>query len=115
MNIHFRTALFLGICVAALSGCTKKLDGSQVEENIKTNMKAQTGTEMKSVECPKDIEAKSGATFECKAAATSGEDIVVLVTQDDDQGKFTWKVKTVNGKAPTAGASAAPATSASPG
>jgi hypothetical protein len=105
-SVFLACALVLGSL--ALTGCKTKIDGSKVEDAIKSGVKEKVGAEMKSVTCPKDVEAKAGDSFECKGSAATGEELVFLVTEKDDQGNVDWKVKSVNGQIAPAAASAGP-------
>ncbi len=85
--------LVAACCVAAIVGaCTKTLDTSGVETQLKTKIEQQLGETVTTVDCPDDIPVQAGATFRCTATAPSGAPSTVEVTQTDDQGHLTWKI-----------------------
>jgi hypothetical protein len=79
-------ALMLG------AGCTPKLDTNQLELELKTQIEEQLGASDVTVECPADISAEAGATFECTASDLGGRSFVVTVTQSDDEGNVSWAI-----------------------
>ena len=65
-------------------GCSKpKLDDAKLTELIKSALK-NANQEAKSIDCPKDIEQKEGATFECTGETVSGMKFIVKGTQKED-------------------------------
>ncbi len=65
-------------------GCAKpKLDDAKLTELIKSALK-NANQESKSINCPKDIEQKEGATFECTGETVSGLKFVVKATQKEE-------------------------------
>lgn len=95
-----------------LVGCKGKIDGEKVEGAIRSGMLEKLKVEMKSLSCPKDLEAKAGGEFECTGEAKDGDKLVFAINQTDDQGNINWKLKSANGEAVGAG-SASPSASAS--
>jgi len=77
---------------AVLAGCTSQLDTDKAEREIKKGIAEQTGVEVKSVECPDEVETEEGDTFECTAVAESGDEVSVKVTQTDDEGNVNWEL-----------------------
>lgn len=107
-------ALIGAILALSLGGCTPKIDGEKAEAAIKTGFKTQTGQELKTLTCPRDVVAKANATFPCKGQTTDGTDVVITVTIKDEAGNVAWEVTSVGGQtgsaAPTPeGQKAAPA------
>ncbi len=83
---------------AVLTGCTKTIKESDVESKITTNLAGQmTGTKIE-VDCPGGKEAKKGETFTC-AAKIGGRDAAVAVRLLDDEGRFSFSVRS-QGQAP---------------
>jgi hypothetical protein len=67
------------------AACTPTLDTEGLEEQISSLLEERGGPTVTSVDCPEDVEAEAGGTFECTA---TGEDDawLVRVTQVDDEG-----------------------------
>ena len=77
----------------ALAGCGEKtLDVSQIEEQITPEVESQTGAKDVQVDCPDDVEAEKGGTFECDLSAQGGIEASVNVTQEDDEGNVSWEL-----------------------
>jgi Domain of unknown function (DUF4333) len=80
-------------CLAAFAGgCTKTLDSSGVESQVKAAIEERLGESRMTVDCPDDIEVKAGATFTCTATDPSGTTATIEVTQTDDHGHLTWTI-----------------------
>lgn len=71
----------------ALAGCTKHLDMPKISEMLKDRVQKDTGATVKSVDCPKEREAKAGDSFDCKVTIEGGP-VVVSLKQTDDQGNL---------------------------
>ena len=76
----------------ATTGCRTTIDTENLEEQIAQGLKAQTGVTAESVNCPEDVEAEAGATFECTAEAEGGGMATITVTQVDDKGNVRWEL-----------------------
>ncbi len=94
----------------SFAGCKPRIDGEKAETAIKAGVKAQTGEDLKSLTCPRDLEAKADATFECKGLSSEGAVVIITVTIKDTDGNVAWKLTSVGGQtAPDGSAKAAPA------
>jgi hypothetical protein len=83
--------------VAALgfAGCgDKKLDTDKLEGKVEDGVAAQTGTKIKSVECPSDVKAEKGNTFTCDITAVNGQTGKVTITQTDSDGNVRYELNT---------------------
>lgn len=78
-----------------LGGCTAQIDAAGLEQQIKDELAGQTGVAPSSVDCPDDVAAEAGGTFECTAVADDGTVATITVTQTDDQGNLRWEVTEV--------------------
>lgn len=76
----------------ALGGCAQKLDTRKIESEVKKELADKTGTQIASVDCPGDVEAKKGDTFRCTATAAGGERVPIEVIQEDAKGTVRWRV-----------------------
>jgi len=81
-------------CVAILAGsaCSKTLDMPDLEAQIKDGIEEQVDVSISAVDCPDEVEAETGATFECKAEVSDGSSATVEVTQTDDEGNVDWVI-----------------------
>ena len=79
-------ALFLG-------ACSKTIDIPKVESEIKSGILTQTGISVLSVDCPDEVDAEEGNTFECTAVGEDGSTATVEVTQTSDEGDIRWEVQ----------------------
>jgi len=100
-----RTARVLATLVLAVLAvaCTKTLKIDQLESSLQGQIEDQLETSGVTVDCPDDVKAETGATFECTGTMSNGDTLTIRVTQKDDNGNVTWKV-----------VDASPAASASP-
>jgi len=89
-----------GIVAAAASGCSvsfssggttlKKDDVVNDVQNFMTQQLPDLPA-TKSIDCPGDVEAKAGTTFECTATLTNGQDVTIplqVKTASDDHGSI---------------------------
>ena len=76
----------IALVALAAAGCgTKTLDQGD-EVDLVNKQLASQDLKAKSVECPDDVEAKEGETFNCDVTLTNG-----------NTGTYTIKVENVNG------------------
>ena len=76
-----------------LGACSKTLEMDEVESQITTGIEEQTGATVAEIECPEEVEAKEGDTFECSVRGEDGSEATVEVTQTSDDGAITWILK----------------------
>jgi hypothetical protein len=69
----------VAVLAVLLAGCTEKLDSSDAEAKLKD----QLGARAKAVDCPGDIEVKTGKKFTCTLTDPSGAKSKLPVTIDD--------------------------------
>ena len=84
-------ALLLVLAVAA-AACSKTLKIDELEPQLANQLNTQLETTGITVDCPSDVKAETGATFECTATLPNGDTITIDVTQKDDNGNVAWKV-----------------------
>ena len=76
-----------------LAACGKTtIDTGSAEDSISDNIQKQLGQKPKSVDCPDDIEAKKGGTFQCKVTASNGSTATIKAVQTDDNGHFNFSI-----------------------
>jgi uncharacterized protein DUF4333 len=84
-----RAGLLLAALVAlVLAGCgvEKTLDTDKAENDIESAIELQTGADVNSVECPKDVKAEKGGKFTCEATAADGTKATIHLTQTSEGG-----------------------------
>jgi hypothetical protein len=74
-----------GLLIAGCGGNT--LDSSSAEKSI-SKVFAQSGHPTKSVNCPDNIDAKKGKTFDCTITLSNGQSVKAHAVQTDDNGHF---------------------------
>ena len=80
------TLIALLALAALVAGCgTKTLKKGEIEGFVEKTAKEQ-GVAVDSVDCPDDVEAKKGESFECKVKATGGKEADISVQQTSDDG-----------------------------
>ena len=82
-------------CVVGLAACgvgTKSIKGSEVEKQISDKIFEQRQARAKSIDCPKELEAKKGKKYECTLTAPNGDQLPVAVEMTDDNGKYKFEV-----------------------
>jgi len=81
-------ALVAVIAVVALAaaGCGTKTIDQGDEVDLVHKQLAQDNLKAKSVECPDDVEAKEGNTFECDVTLTNGDTGVYTITIESVSG-----------------------------
>jgi hypothetical protein len=83
----------VAVLAVAAAGCTKTLDTDGLEGELKSQLEAEMSTTIATVDCPADVEAKAGESFECTAEdEESGATFTIRVTQSDDQGNVDWEI-----------------------
>lgn len=75
----------VAVVALALAGCSKTLDQGD-EVDLVNKQLAQDNLKAKSVECPDDVEAKEGNTFECDVTLTNGDTGVYTITIESVSG-----------------------------
>ena len=97
-------SIALATCVLlAIAGCSKKVDSDSVEKQVVTKVE-QAFPEATSVKanCPSDIEAKKGKSFNCTVTLNGQQtDIKVGITNVKDKN-FTFALKPTQAIVPTA-------------
>jgi Domain of unknown function (DUF4333) len=73
------------------SSAVEMLDTDGLEQELKQQIESQTGTKMRTVDCP-TVELEAGASFDCVAEDRSDTTYTIVVTQRDDQGNVDWEV-----------------------
>src|SRR5688500_5401187 len=87
----YRTRVALLIVPLLFASCStsKTLEAEDLNEQIAAELQDTFEIEA-TFDCPEDIEAEEGATFECTAEDTAGTSLPVRVTQTDGDGNVDW-------------------------
>lgn len=87
-----RTAGCLGLAalglatLALLTGCGETvIDSQKTEELLEAELPKSLGKKVSSVECPSDVEVKTGATFTCEVVVEGGEKQTATLKIRDDK------------------------------
>jgi outer membrane murein-binding lipoprotein Lpp len=80
------------VATAALAGCSSTIDSDKAESEIQKGIERQSSGQIpvKAVDCPDDVEAKKGDTFQCTVTGDNGKTGPVTVVQKDDEGNVTY-------------------------
>jgi hypothetical protein len=79
--------LLLAVLAAlAVAGCGETvIDAAKTEDAIEHNLEKASGMTIASVECPSDVEVKTGATFQCVVKQPGGkEETATLKIRNED-------------------------------
>ena len=80
----------LAVLAVAAAGCgDTKIDDAKAESFIEKTVAEQVGARVESVECPTDLTAKKGETFECTVTGDDGSSGRTTVTEKDDEGNVS--------------------------
>ncbi len=80
----------LATAALALSGCSSSLDSAKLSSTITAKINEVAPGATVAVTCPSDVKAQKGGTFDC-TAVVDGQNVKLVVTQDDDQGNVSYK------------------------
>ncbi len=67
------------------------LDTDELAITLQNQIETRTGSNLRSVDCPAEVEIEIRGSFECAAEDEAGVRFKILVTQSDDQGSVTWE------------------------
>jgi predicted small lipoprotein YifL len=95
---RFRVTLAALAAAAALAACGEKtLNTGDAEKKIADVVEEQGGKRPENVECPGDMKAKKGETYDCKVFLGEGNQATAKLTMLDDEGRFSISVLTLQG------------------
>ncbi|HZA40363.1 MAG TPA: DUF4333 domain-containing protein [Actinomycetota bacterium] len=83
----------LALAVMLTAGCSRVLDTQSVESEIKDKLEQQLSGVTVEIDCPEDIEAKKGESFDCIATSEDDNKAKIVVTQTDDEGSIDFRVE----------------------
>jgi hypothetical protein len=87
LSLSIGAALLFAAC-----GTTLQLNTDNLENVIATGIQDQNpGIVVTDVTCP-DRPIQLGDVFTCQASTEDGQNVVVTVTQTDDQGNVDWEI-----------------------
>jgi hypothetical protein len=79
------------LAVMLAAACGKELDVSKPEEAIAREVERVYAVDVSEVSCPRDVEVKAGATFDC-LVVLPGDRLTAKVTQTDDEGGLSFEL-----------------------
>jgi hypothetical protein len=69
---------------------------AEIEAGIEAGLDTRSiGIDIKSVECPRNVEPAAGTVFVCRAMAVDGSIGTIEVIQVDDEGSVEWELTDV--------------------
>jgi hypothetical protein len=86
-----RPLLLLACALLTLTACARYLDMDEVESELEQEVAQRSDGLNVDVDCPDDIEVKQGDRFECDVSRENGDEAVVRVFQEDDEGNVRWE------------------------
>lgn len=87
--------IFVTAAAVLLAACSSSLNADDLNEEISAQLQSEFDVDVV-VECPDDIEAEEGASFECTARDEEGNSLSLQVVQSDDQGNVDWTMDVFN-------------------
>jgi uncharacterized protein DUF4333 len=89
------SALLAGACGGSAKPATKAtptvLTVERVAPQLKSQLRAQTGKAVESIDCPDlPLPWSQGTSFHCQATFTDGTTMALFVSQTDAQGNVHW-------------------------
>jgi len=90
-----RILLLPVLAATALGGCSfgSTIDSDKAEKEITKGFEQQVpGSEVKSLSCPDDVEAKKGETAKCVITLGDGKKGTINVRVLNDDGDIRWNV-----------------------
>jgi len=96
MNKLSRLSLSLGLIGVFVAACgtTLELNTENLQGILETQIEEQNverGIDVTSVTCP-ERPILQGDIFTCQAMTADGQNLIVSVTQTDDQGNVNWEI-----------------------
>jgi hypothetical protein len=90
--------VLVALCLAvAATACGRTLDAEGLEEQLRGELHQRLpGTEWE-VSCPDGISPEAGTKFTCEATDENGRTVELEITQDDAEGRVTWRIVGLGG------------------
>ncbi len=83
------------VLVVALAGAScsanRTLDVAGLETTLRGQLEELQSQTVDAVDCPDEIKVEAQTSFRCTATG-DGTTWTLQVTQDDDEGRVTWKI-----------------------
>lgn len=81
------------LLLAALAvACGPTLDAAGLEEQLSAELHDRFPDSTWQVSCPDDVQPEAGGTFTCTATDDGGGSVDLEITQDDGEGRVTWRI-----------------------
>lgn len=78
------TAIAAAVIALALAACGKVIDDQKAEDSIQADFEKNVGIAASSVDCPSDVDVKTGDTFDCVVETKRGKATVTLKILNED-------------------------------
>ena len=92
--LTFALAPLAAVVIAGCGGSVEvNIGGATLNEDdlaaeLSSELGRQAGEPPRSVDCPSGVTPEAGKEFECDAVAPNGQDFIIEVTLNDDEGGF---------------------------
>ena len=97
-TLRVPTRRLAALCtIVFAASCASTLDAGGLEAQLSSELHDRFPDSAWQVSCPDGIEPKAGSTFTCTATDDGGDSIEVEITQDDGEGRVTWRLAGVGG------------------
>jgi hypothetical protein len=101
--MRLRTHAIVALCLAvAATACGPTLNEDELERQLRGELQTRFPGPDWEVSCPGGVAPEAGATFDCTATAEDGRRLELEITQDDDDGRVTWRIVGVGASADAA-------------
>jgi hypothetical protein len=87
-------ALFIGVAVLGLSGCSKVVDADSAQKSVTEFVAQKTEFTPNDVKCPSDTDAKVGVEFDCTFTGPDGDYVAHLKITKVDGSDVEYDVET---------------------
>lgn len=87
-------AVLIGITALQLAGCSKTVKPEGAAQSVVDVVSRQTGFKPTDVTCPKGVEAKAGAQFDCNFTGPEGPYVAHMRITKVDGDNVAFDVKT---------------------
>ena len=82
------------VAVFALAGCEKTIDADKAADSVAGVVSDQTGFEPDDVECPEDVKAEAGETFDCTFTGPDGDYVAHVDIEEVDGENVRFQIQT---------------------
>jgi hypothetical protein len=93
-GVRTGAALFVGLAVVGLSGCSKSIDAESAQKSVTDFVAEKTEFTPNDVKCPSGTDAKVGIEFDCTFTGPDGDSVAHLKITKVDGSNVEYDVET---------------------